>query len=187
MFEANARGASLNSSIQGSTGRGGPQKTKRILRGLAVALMAALCLGNASQAWAQTTAVLKVTASGLGCTALSSDSFNILSWSWGTTDSVGSKTAATSDLNVSKTLDGCSAALFGAVSSGKQLTTVTLIQTDPASSDTVTVTLSGSTVTSWQISGSAGGGKPFESVSFSFTKVCVAESLSGTSFCSSKP
>jgi hypothetical protein len=177
-FERSTRAAFVNSYIQGSS-----PKMNRILRGLALALSAAFCLGNASQAWAATTVTVKV--SGLNCsTTAGAGAFQALSEAWGVSNPADSKSPPNaSDLSILKVFDGCSPALFGAVTAGSKFATVTLVETN-AGAPLLTVTLSGATVTVWQVSGSSE--TPAESVSFSFSKMCVEEASSGSTVCSQK-
>jgi type VI protein secretion system component Hcp len=159
-------------------------KAKRLFSGLAIALAAAFCLGSASQASAASKEGITVTVSGLGCTtSAGSNAFKVASWSWGAASS-GGPTPRTdlADLSVSKFLDACSPALFGGVGAARPFGTVTLVQTDDNGAAIVTVTLSGATISSWQVGSS--GEKPVENVSFSFATICVQENTSGNKVCS---
>jgi type VI protein secretion system component Hcp len=178
-FERNTRAACLNSHIQGSS-----PKMHRILRVLALALTAAFCLGNASQAWAANTITLTV--SGLKCsTAAGPGAFQALSWSFGVQGSTETKPSPTlTDLSIIKLFDGCSPALFGAVTAGGKFATVTLVETNSSGGPLLTVTMTAATVTGWFVSASSE--TPAESISFGFNKVCVEEATSGSTVCYQK-
>jgi type VI protein secretion system component Hcp len=87
-----------------------------------------------------------------------------------------------SDLNVSKGFDGCSPALFGAVATGKAFPSLTLTQSNNDGTATI-VTLTDVHVSSWQASGGAGSESASESVSFTFSKVCLTDGGSGAKVC----
>ncbi|MGH9520925.1 MAG: type VI secretion system tube protein Hcp [Terriglobales bacterium] len=95
----------------------------------------------------------------------------------------GAGKASISDLNVQKSFDQCSPALFGAVVTGKHFNTVTLTQLDANNNVVLTLTLSEVLVSAWQMSGTVSQDLPIESVSFAFAKVCVAETAGGGKFC----
>jgi len=128
---------------------------------------------------------------GLTCnTSLGTGTFAIQAWSFGAQQSGSSSTgggggagkATISDLNVQKHFDECSPALFGAVTTGKHIPTVSLVQQDKKST-VMTVTLTDVLISSYQIGGSQGGGDPQESVSFTFAKVCINDVSSGKQAC----
>ncbi len=159
-------------------------KLTKALGGLAVALSLAFCLGNAAPASAASKEGIVVSVSGLGCTTnAGSNAFKVASWSWGASNT-GGPTPRTNlqDLSVSKFLDACSPALFGGVGGARPFPTVTLVQTDDSGAAIVTVTLTGATISSWQVGSS--GEKPAEQVSFSFATICVQENTSGNKVCS---
>ena len=126
----------------------------------------------------------------LGCTtALGTDAFAVQSWSWGASNPVvlgggggGAGKVSLSDLNVAKGFDACSPALFGAVATGKAFPTLTLTASNKDGT-TTTLTLSDVRVSSWQASGSAASDAAFESASFTFSKICLADGGSGARFC----
>ena len=133
---------------------------------------------------------INATLTNLGCsTAAGTDSFEVLAWSWGASNPVdvsggggGTGKVSVSDFNVQKGFDACSPALFGAVVTGKAFQTLTLTQSNSDGTAT-TVTLSDVRVASWQASGSTASESASESVSFAFSKVCLADAASGGKFC----
>ena len=132
---------------------------------------------------------IAVTLGNLGCTtALGPDAFDVQAWSFGASNPVdlisgggGAGKVNVQDLNVSKAFDACSPALLGAVTTGKAFPSLTLAATNKDGT-TTTVTLSDVRVSSWQASGSSAT-PASESVSFAFTKFCVADGSSGAKFC----
>jgi len=83
---------------------------------------------------------------------------------------------------VTKSIDGCSPNLLGAVVTGKHFPTLTLTDSNGDEIAT-TVTLTDVVVSSWQASGSASSDAAAESVSFAFSKFCLADGASGSKFC----
>jgi type VI secretion system secreted protein Hcp len=128
----------------------------------------------------------------LQCTTpAGADAFGVLSWSWGASNpttigsgggGAGAGKASLSDLNILKSFDACSPALFGGVVTGKAFPTATLTQSNSDGTVT-TLTLTDVFVTAWQASGSNASEAPTESVSFAFAKVCLADGASGGRFC----
>ena len=114
-----------------------------------------------------------------------------LSWSFGVTapDSVstgggGSAVKAQlSDVSVRRRADGCTPKLFGASVSGDPFKQVTIVQQDAQKDDTFTVTLSDVVISSYQLGGDSGHEVPSEQVGFSYQKVCVADTGSGSKAC----
>ena len=137
--------------------------------------------------------VIVADVNGLKCqTTAGTDSFDVMSWSWGVENSstIGSATggagagkATFGELNVHKKFDQCSPALFGAVSTGKHFSSLTLTQEDSNGNVLLTLTLDEVLVTNWQVSGSVHDEFPGESVNFAFAKICVKETAGGTKFC----
>lgn len=132
---------------------------------------------------------ITVTLGSLNCaTSAGADAFNVLSWSWGASNPVvdfggggGAGKPSVSDLNVQKAFDACSPTLFGAVVTGKAFPNLTLTQSNSDGTAT-TVTLTDVRVSSWQASGSSESDMASESVSFAFSKVCLADG-GGGKFC----
>jgi len=127
---------------------------------------------------------------GLNCaTPLGGGTFVVSGYSFGATQSIdpasGSATgkATVGNLNVVRSMDACSPALFNAVVTGKHIQTATLVQTDTNGNTLLTVTLTGALVSSYQISGSQQSPSPAESVSFAFAKICIEEASSGAKVC----
>lgn len=127
---------------------------------------------------------------GLNCTTpAGTGAFKVDSWTWGASNSSqvsGGATAGTAnlqDLSVMKSFDACSPALLGLVTSGQVLKFVRLTQTASDQIRATTVLLEGVLVSSWNLSSSTAQQTPFESVSFNFRKVCVTDTVSGTTAC----
>ena len=133
---------------------------------------------------------ITVSVGALGCsTPIGTDAFAVLSWSCGASNPVdlsggggGAGKVSLSDLNVMKAFDACSPALFGAVATGKAFPNLTLTASNKDGT-TTTLTLSDVHVSSWQASGSAASDAAAESVSFTFSKICLADGGSGARFC----
>ena len=133
---------------------------------------------------------ITVSLGSLGCTtAIGTDAFAVLSWSWGASNPVdlsggggGAGKVSLSDLNVLKAFDACSPALFGAVATGKAFPNLTLTASNKDGT-TTTLTLSDVRVSSWQASGSSTSEAAVESASFTFSKICLADGGSGARFC----
>src|SRR3954470_21843232 len=133
---------------------------------------------------------ITVTLGSLTCsTAAGPDAFSVLSWSWGASNPIdltgggaGAGKVSVSDVNVLKTFDACSPALFGAVATGKAFPALTLTQTNSDGTVT-TLTLSDVRVSTWQASGSAESETATESASFAFSKVCLQDGASSSKFC----
>ena len=134
---------------------------------------------------------ITVTLGSLSCsTSAGADAFDVQAWSWGASNpgdtsgggGGGAGKANISDLNLTKSFDACSPALFGAVVTGKAFPTLTLTQSNNDGTVT-TVTLSDVRVSSWQASGSIGSDAAAESASFGFSKVCLVDGSSGGKFC----
>lgn len=135
---------------------------------------------------------ITVTVDGLNCsTSLGTGVFPALAWSFGATDTLstggtgggGSAGKATvTTLNVSKRADTCSPLLFADVVSGRHIKTVTVVQ-ENTRSEAFTVTLSDVIVSSYQLGGDQSSVLPTEQISFNFSKICLADSQSGTKTC----
>ena len=134
---------------------------------------------------------IAATVGSLGCsTPLGTDAFAVMAWSWGASNPVdptgggggGTGKVSVSDLNITKTFDGCSPALLGAVATGKHFPSLTLVASNQDGT-TTTVTLSDVLVSSWQVGGSSESAAAFESASFAFSKVCLTDGASGAKFC----
>ena len=138
---------------------------------------------------------ITVAVEGLSCTTpAGAGSFAALSWSFGanqtgTTGSAssgagaGKVSANLTGLNITKRADGCSPVLFGDVVSGRMLKSVTLVQQDNAKDDVFTVTLTNVLVGSYQLGGDQSSEIPTEQISFTFSKICISDTQSGTKFC----
>ncbi|HLH07102.1 MAG TPA: type VI secretion system tube protein Hcp [Terriglobales bacterium] len=135
---------------------------------------------------------IAVTLNGLNCnTPAGTGAFPALSWSFGATNTstvgngkgVGAGKATVAPLTIMKRADSCSPALFGAVLSGKHFSTLTLVQQDTAKDDVFTLTLSEVDVTAYQLGGDQSSEVPSEQLSFTFGRICVSDTQSGTKFC----
>lgn len=135
---------------------------------------------------------ITVAVDGLNCsTSIGTGSFTALAWSFGasqpetTASGSGALTgkANLTSLNVTKRADSCSPALFGDVVTGKVMKSLTLVQQDHAKDDVFTLTLSNVIVSAYQLSGEQSSEIPSEQVSFTFSKICVSDSQTGTKFC----
>jgi type VI secretion system secreted protein Hcp len=128
----------------------------------------------------------------LGCsTPLGTDTFEVLSWSWGASNPVdvsgsggggGVGKVNVSDFNIMKPFDACSPALLGGVATGKAFPSLTLTASNKDGT-TTTVTLTDVRVSSWQASGTSTSEAAVESASFAFSKVCLTDGSSGAKFC----
>src|SRR5687768_1634472 len=134
---------------------------------------------------------IAVSVGNLGCsTALGSDTFAVQAWSWGASNPVdlsaggggGSGKVSVSDLAVQKAFDACSPALFGAVATAKAFQNLSLAASNKDGT-TTTLALSDVRVSSWQVGGSSASDAATESVTFTFSKVCLTDGSSGAKFC----
>jgi len=133
---------------------------------------------------------IAVSVGNLGCsTALGSDTFAVQAWSWGASNPVdlsgGGGSAgrvSLSDLAIQKAFDACSPALFGAVATGKAFANLTLAASNKDGT-TTTLALSDVRVSSWQAGGSSASDAATESVTFTFSKVCLTDGSSAAKFC----
>jgi len=137
-----------------------------------------------------TKSTITVALSSLGCTtAIGTDAFDVLSWSWGASNPVdvsggggGAGKPFVSDLNITKGFDACSPALFGAVVTGKAFPSLTLTASNKDGT-TTTVALTDVRVSSWQAGGSSTTEAAVESASFAFSKVCLTDGSGSGKFC----
>ena len=148
-----------------------------------VALVACAC-----PVLAQSGDIVVNTGGSVNCVNVKGESgFDALSYSLGGTVATnlaggGVQTAGKphlSDLAIVKNFDACSEALIRSFLSAKSMPTVTLIHYNRSSVSqqppfaALTITLSNAFINSYQISGAASE-HPTETVSFSYTKVCIA-------------
>lgn len=156
------------------------------------ACVLALSAGAAAQGpagKANDKSAISVTLGSLNCsTALGSDAFQVLAWSWGASNPVdvsggaGAGKVSVSDFNITKPFDACSPALLGGVATGKAFPSLTLTASNKDGA-TTTVTLTDVHISSWQASGSSRSEAAVESASFTFSKVCLSDGASGARFC----
>jgi type VI protein secretion system component Hcp len=136
---------------------------------------------------------ISIKVSDLKCTtSLGSGAFNAISYAFGATNpssiatgagGSGGGKATIMPLNVTKPLDECSPALFGAVLSGDHLKTVDLTQEDNKGHEILTIKLQDAQITSYQIGGSQASDSPHESIQIEFRKICISEPSSGNKLC----
>lgn len=116
-------------------------------------------------------------------TATGESGFNIDSWTIGGTDAVrpgsggaGAGRTVLSDLSISRQMDGCSAQLQQKFLMTAAVPSFVLTQYSrgPKPYATLMITLTNPIMTSYQIAGSTGD-RPSESVSFTFSTVCLKE------------
>jgi type VI secretion system secreted protein Hcp len=109
------------------------------------------------------------------------DEIDVLSWSWGASQS-GTMHIATGggagkvnvqDMNLTKYVDASSPSLFGACASGKHFTEAVLVNRKAGENplEYLTITMTDVLVTSYQTGGSGGEDKLTENVSLNFAKV----------------
>jgi type VI secretion system secreted protein Hcp len=132
---------------------------------------------------------------GVKCsTSEGTDAFEVLSWSFGATQSAttgtgsggGAGKANVGDLSAQKMFDACSPELFGAVVTGKHFTTVTLDQQDRQQNSVMKIVLSDVLVSSFQLGGTESKEIPSETVSFNFAKICISDPASSKQLCFNK-
>jgi len=135
---------------------------------------------------------ITVSVDGLNCTSsLGAGAFPALSWTFAATDavstggtgsggSVGKTTIST--LNITKRADSCSPLLFNDVVTGRHIKSVTIVQ-ESNRNDVFTVTLSNVIISSYQLGGDQSSAVPTEQIAFAFSKICLADSQSGTKAC----
>jgi type VI protein secretion system component Hcp len=135
-----------------------------------------------------TQSYISVSINGLGCTGSGgAGAFDARSWSWGASNTTSGNTgsgggtgkAVINALSIKKAFDGCSPSLFGAVTTGRHFSTLTLTDRDDTGVVVATVTLSDVLVTSWTVGSTIRDESPDESVSFVFRRVCLAGNGSG--------
>ena len=83
---------------------------------------------------------------------------------------------------IAKRADGCSPALFGALVSGKNFKSVTLVQQNSNKENVFTVTLNEVLISSYQIGGDVTHELPAEQISFSFSRITFTDPQSGAKF-----
>lgn len=168
--------------------------SKSSSRIVAIALMIAVVFSTATISYAKQeppNTTINVTVANLGCStnagtnafAVSSFSFGASNTSTTTTGGGGAGKAQLTGLNVTKAFNECSPALFGAVVTGKHFPSLRLVHADANGNPVITIDLNDVLVSSYQISGNAGPDVPFESLSFSFEKICITDAASNTKLC----
>lgn len=136
----------------------------------------------------ETKSTVSVTIDGLTCDS-SQGTIPALSWAFGvtvpTTAGTGVVTgkAMLSDVNVTRRADSCTPILFGAAVTNKPFKQVTIVQQDTQKDDVFTLTLQEVTISSYQLGGDQSNEVPAEQVGFSYRKICVADSVTGSKGC----
>lgn len=146
----------------------------------------------ASSAHAQAARNILVQSTGLQCsTQAGSGSFAVASWSVGasnvaltTTGASGRETVGKAQMgpvNLVRSFDECSPALFGVLASGMRLQTVTLNDRDAAGRPNIIVQLQNAYVSQYTVSD--GGTSPVESLSLTYDRITITNTANGTKFC----
>ena len=132
---------------------------------------------------------IAVTIDGLTCNN-SQGTIPALSWNFGVSqpaDTTGGGSgvgkASLTDVKITRRADSCTPILFGASVKGNIFRQVTIVQQDTQKDDTFTVTLSDVIISSFQLGGDASHEVPAEQIGFSFSKICVADTGTGTKSC----
>ena len=132
---------------------------------------------------------IAVTIDGLTCNN-SQGTIPVLSWSFGVTQSsstgsggTGAGKANLTDVTVTRRADSCTPVLFGASVTGKIFKQVTIVQQAVQKDDIFTVTLSDVLISSFQLGGDQSHEVPTEQIGFSFDKICVADTGTGSKAC----
>jgi type VI protein secretion system component Hcp len=114
-----------------------------------------------------------------------------LSWSFGVTtpesgtigSGGGTALAKLSDVSVTRRADACTPTLFGDAVKGNHFNHVTIVQQDAQKDDTFTLTLTDVVISSYQLGGDTGHEVPAEQLGFSYRKICVADTGTGSKSC----
>jgi type VI secretion system Hcp family effector len=133
---------------------------------------------------------IAVTVDGLTCNN-GQGTIPALTWNFGasvaTSDLTGSGAgagkASLTDLKVTRRADGCTPVLFEDVVTGRHINKVTIVQQDSQKDDIFTVTLQDVIISSYQLGGDQSSELPVEQVGFNYSKICVADSMTGTKAC----
>ena len=160
--------------------------------GLLLFVLAMIATASAQNDRPANRSAITVAVDGLNCsTTLGTGAFPALAWSFNATDALstggtgggGSASKTTvSSLTVSKRADNCSPLLFADVVSGRHIKTVTIVQENNRN-EVFTVTLSNAIISNYQLGGDQSSSLPTEQIAFSFSKICLADSQSGTKAC----
>jgi type VI secretion system secreted protein Hcp len=142
---------------------------------------------------------LVLVVSGQNCTdilpsGILAQGISVNSWSWGASDSTSGSNGgpikpgknSLQNLSVSRITDKCSSDYLHLSLTGMVSSTVTLTQyqnNGEGWTPSMVVTLGNAIVSSYQISGSTGGGDPYESLSFAFQKICIENKINNTRAC----
>jgi type VI protein secretion system component Hcp len=135
---------------------------------------------------------ITVTVGNLSCTTpAGAGTFAVQSFSWGASNPVsfvagggaGTGKASISSLNIMKSFDACSPALFDGVVKGAAFPQVTLTQRNNDGDPVTVITLEKAFIESWQLSSSVNEAAATESVSIAGQKFCVNDVPSGNKFC----
>lgn len=125
----------------------------------------------------------KVLAEPIGVLNLEAQPIEILSYSWGVTQSADTSTGSgggagkvqMQDLHFTKTVDKSSPSLFQARATGKHFPTATLTvrKAGKGQQEYMVITMNDLIVTSYQTGGSSGDSVPTESISFNFASIAI--------------
>lgn len=163
-------------------------------RFVAILLMIAIVFSTSTISYAKQeppNTAINVVLNGLGCsTPGGTNAFAVSAFSFGATNTSttiggggGAGKATVGGLNVAKAFNECSPALFGAVVTGKHFPSLRLVHADANGNPVITIDLNDVLVSSYQISGNAGPDVPFESLTFTFEKICITDAASNTKLC----
>lgn len=130
---------------------------------------------------------ITIAMSDLGCNALSTDTFEARTWSWGAKQ-VLSETQQTGKsvldgLVLTRATDACSPALLKSVLTGLHNKELRLSQYDSNGALKATVWMMDVVTTDWQIAGSNAAGEAAEQVTLSAARFTYTDVASGSSFC----
>lgn len=160
-------------------------------------ISAAIGMVIAGSCWGQTQSpiVLQLNTSGTtikGCsTATGTNSFAVLSWSFGvqnaasttTTTGQASGRAKFNDFVVTKAFDECSASLFETSAKGVHAKSLTLTQLDKNGHPLMTIVLSSPGITQYLLTDGASNSGPVESLAFSFEQIQISNANNRSSAC----
>jgi type VI secretion system Hcp family effector len=150
-----------------------------------IATLGLAALANAQPA--QSTITIDVP--DLNCsTPANSRGFSVQGWSFGATNPPAtpggtpvSGRVQISAITIAKTFDECSTALFGAVTTGKHIPTLTLTQSDATGHiKEMTVKLTDVLVSNYQLGGAPTAAEPIESINFSFGQISITNNKNNT-------
>lgn len=132
-------------------------------------------------------AAITVMMTDLGCTALSTDTFEARSWSWGASQLIselnGAGKAVLDGLVLTRMTDACSPALLRGVLTGLHNKELRLSQYDTNGTLKATVSMVDVVLTDWKIAGANTSGEATEQVTLSASRFTFTDVASGANFC----